>query len=43
MLNNVIEVLGVENTKVYFQGENKPLYFENDKNEIGLVLPIRKY
>lgn len=42
-LKNVIEVLGAENTKIYFQGENKPLYFENDKNEIGLVLPIRKY
>lgn len=42
-LKNVIEVLGSENTKIYFQGENKPLYFENDKNEIGLVLPIKKY
>lgn len=42
-LKNVIDVLGAENTKIYFQGENKPLYFENDKNEIGLVLPCRKY
>lgn len=42
-IKNVIDVLGAENTKIYFQGENKPLYFENDKNEIGLVLPIRKY
>lgn len=42
-LKNVIEVLGAENTKIYFQGENKPLYFENDKDEIGLVLPIKKY
>lgn len=42
-VKNVIEVLGVENTKVYFQGENKPLYFENDKNEIGLVLPVKVY
>lgn len=42
-IKNVIDVLGTENTKIYFQGENKPLYFENDKNEIGLVLPCRKY
>lgn len=42
-LKNVIDVLGAENTKIYFQGENKPLYFENDKDEIGLVLPCRKY
>ena len=42
-LKNVIDVLGAESTKIYFQGENKPLYFENDKNEIGLVLPCKKY
>lgn len=42
-LKNVIDVLGAESTKIYFQGENKPLYFENDKNEVGLVLPIKKY
>jgi hypothetical protein len=42
-VKNVIDVLGVENTKIYFQGENKPLYFENDRNEIGLVLPVKKY
>ena len=42
-VKNVIDVLGAENTKVYFQGENRPLYFENDKNEIGMVLPIKKY
>lgn len=42
-VKNVIEVLGVENTKIYYQGENRLLYFENDKNEIGLVLPVRKY
>lgn len=42
-VKNVVEVLGAENTKIYFQGDNKPLFFENDKNEIGLVLPIKKY
>lgn len=42
-LKNVIDVLGAENTKIYFQGENKPLYFENDKDEIGLVLPCKIY
>lgn len=42
-LKNIIDVLGAENTKIYFQGKNKPLYFENDKDEIGLVLPCIKY
>lgn len=42
-VKNVIDVLGVENTKIYFQGEYKPLFFVNDKDEIGLVLPLKKY
>lgn len=42
-IKNIIDVLGAENTKIYFQGENRPLYFENDKNEIGLVMPCKKY
>ena len=41
-VKNVIDVLGT-NVKIYFQGEYKPLFFVNDKNEIGLVLPIKKY
>ena len=41
-IKNVIDVLGVD-SKVYYQGEFKPLYFENDNNEIGLVLPCRKF
>ena len=41
-VKNVIDVLGT-NVKIYFQGELKPLYFVNDKDEIGLVLPIKKY
>ena len=41
-LKNIIDVLGTD-TKIYFQGELKPLFFENSKNEIGLVLPIKKY
>ena len=42
-IKDIIDVLGAENTKIYFQGENRPLYFENDKNEIGLVMPCKKY
>lgn len=41
-VKNVIDVLGT-NVKIYYQGELKPLFFVNDKDEIGLVLPIRKY
>lgn len=41
-VKNVIDVLG-KDFKIYYQGEYKPLFFVNDKNEIGLVLPIKKY
>ncbi len=41
-VKNVIDVLGT-NVKIYYQGELRPLFFVNDKDEIGLVLPIRKY
>lgn len=41
-VKNVIDVLG-KDCKVYFQGQNRPLFFENSNGEIGIVLPIRKY
>lgn len=41
-VKNVIDVLGT-NVKIYFQGEYKPLFFVNDKDEIGLVVPVKKY
>ena len=41
-VKNVIDVLG-KDVKIYFQGELRPLFFVNDKDEIGLVLPIKKY
>ena len=41
-VKNVIDVLG-KDCKVYFQGEIRPLFFENNDGEIGLVLPIKKY
>ena len=41
-VKNVIDVLG-KDLKIYYQGENRPLFFVNDKGEIGLVLPIKKY
>lgn len=41
-VKNVVDVLG-KDFKIYYQGENRPLFFVNDKDEIGLVLPIRKY
>ena len=42
LVKNVIDVLG-KNVKIYFQGEYKSLFFVNDKDEIGLVLPVKKY
>lgn len=41
-VKNVVDVLG-KDLKIYYQGEYKPLFFVNDKEEIGLVLPVRKY
>lgn len=41
-VKNVIDVLGKE-VKIYYQGELKPLFFENNDGEIGLVLPVRTY
>lgn len=41
-VKNVIDVLG-KNVKIYYQGELRPLFFVNDKDEIGLVLPVKKY
>lgn len=41
-VKNVIDVLGT-NVKIYFQGELRPLFIVNDKDEIGLVLPVKKY
>ena len=41
-VKNIVDVLG-KDLKLYYQGELKPLFFVNDKNEIGLVLPIKIY
>lgn len=41
-VKNIVDVLG-KDLKIYYQGDNRPLFFVNDKNEIGLVLPIKKY
>ena len=43
-LKNVIDVLGTD-LIIYLSidNENRPIYFENKKGELGLVLPIRKY
>ena len=41
-LKNIIDILG-KDIKVYYQGEYRPLYIVNKDNEIGLVLPCRKY
>ena len=41
-LKNIIDVLGSD-IKCYYQGEYKPLYIINSDNEIGMVLPCRKY
>lgn len=39
-VKNIVDVLG-KDLKIYYQGENKPLFFENKKGEIGLVVPIQ--
>ena len=41
-VKNIIDVLG-KNVKIYYQGDLRPLFFVNDKDEIGLVLPVKKY
>ena len=41
-VKNIVDVLG-KDLKLYYQGELKPLFLVNGKNEIGLVLPIKKY
>lgn len=41
-LKNIIDILG-KDIKVYYQGEYRPLYIVNTSEEIGLVLPCRKY
>ena len=41
-IKNVIDVIG-EKCKIYFQGDLKPLYFVNNNDEIGVVLPVRTY
>ena len=40
-IKNIIDVLG-KDVKLYDQGINRPLFFVNKENEIGLVLPVRK-
>lgn len=42
LLKNVIDIIG-EVDKVYYIGKEKPLYFENNEGEIGLVLPVRTF
>lgn len=41
-VKNIVDVLG-KDLKIYYQGEYKPLFFVNDKEEIGLVLPVKTY
>lgn len=43
-LKNVIDVLGKE-AKIYIpiNSDIKPIYIKNDNNELGLVLPIKKW
>ena len=41
-IKNVVDIIG-KNCKIYFQDDLKPLYFVNDNEEIGVVLPVRTY
>lgn len=42
-VKNIIDVLGKDDTKIYFYGENRPLIFKNSKNEIGIVVPVKSF
>lgn len=42
-LKNIIDVLGTDTTAYIPEKEYAPLYVVNNKNEIGLVLPVKKY
>lgn len=42
-LKNVIDVLGTDTTLYTPKNEYRPLYVVNRNNEIGLVLPVKKY
>ena len=42
-LKNIIDVLGTDTTLFTPKNEYRPLYIVNRNNEIGLVLPVKKY
>lgn len=42
-LKNIIDVLGTDTVLFTPKNEYRPLYIVNKKNEIGLVLPVKKY
>ena len=42
-IKNIIDVLGKDTTLYVPKNEYKPLYIINKENEIGLVLPVRKF
>lgn len=41
-IKNVVDVIG-KDFRLFYKNNTSPLYFVNDNNEIGLVLPVRKY
>lgn len=42
-IKNIIDVLGTDTTLYVPKNDYRPLYIVNSKNEIGLVLPVRKF
>ena len=42
-IKNIIDVLGTDTTLYVPKNEYRPLYVVNSKDEIGLVLPVRKF
>lgn len=42
-IKNIIDVLGTDTTLYVPKNEYRPLYVVNKENEIGLVLPVRKF
>lgn len=42
-IKNIIDVLGTDTTLYTPKNDYRPLYIVNSKDEIGLVLPVRKF
>lgn len=42
-IKNVIDVLGTDTTAYIIEDEIRPMFIENKENELGIILPVKKY